>query len=259
MSARVVGVDLAWGYRARTGLCAVDGAGRVTASASVVSDDEIAAWMAEHAPAPVVVGFDAPIVVTNPAGRRRCEDLVSRAFGPQRAGAHSANLGMASFAGGSRGAALAGRLGLAVDPGRARGSGLAVEVYPHSALVALFRLRWRLAYKAGRGRTVADRRPEMARLVDLIAALAERDPPLHTAASPCFTTVAAAAGEARRHVDLDRVEDELDAYVCAYVALCFAADRADGGGRVRVLGDWGDGAIVTPVDDRQRLILDALR
>jgi predicted RNase H-like nuclease len=258
VTARVVGVDLAWGYRSRTGLCAVDGAGRVTASASVLSDEEIVAWMMEHAPDPEVVGFDAPIVVTNPKGRRRCEDLVSRAFGAQRAGAHSANLGMSCFSLGSRAAALAARLGLGVAPDDPGGAGLAVEVYPHSALVALFHLPVRLAYKSGRGRTVGDRRPEMARLVVLIAALAGRDPALDARATPRFGLLAGAVGEATRHVELDRIEDELDAYVCAYVALCLAADRRDGGGRVRVLGEWADGAIVTPVDERHALVLDAL-
>lgn len=58
-----------------------------------------------------------------------------------------------------------------------------------------------------------------------------------------------------RHVDLDRVEDELDAYVCAHVALSMAADLNDAAGRLRVLGEWGSGAIVTPVDSRQEALL----
>jgi predicted RNase H-like nuclease len=237
---------------------AADGA--VVASAALVTDDEIVAWIREHGPDADVVGFDAPLVVTNPSGRRRCEELVSRAFRAQGAGTYPSNRSMAAFADGGRAAALAGRMGLALDPAEAerRGRGLAVEVYPHSALVALFRLPTRLAYKAGRGRGVDLRRAEMGRLIELIEALADREPGMRAGAGPRWSQLRSAVGGAARHVDLERVEDELDAHVCAYVARCLATDRRDGGGRVRVLGDWASGAVVTPVDDRQAAVLEHL-
>lgn len=247
-----MGIDLAWGRRAPSGLCAVAGDGSVVDSATLVGDDEIVAWTARHAPA--VVGFDAPLVVTNPTGRRRCEALLSRAFAPEKAGCYPSNRSLPAFSDGGRAADLARRLGTETDPACARETGrpLAVEVYPHSALVALFRLDARLAYKAGRGRPVEARAAEMGRLVGLLAALEGREPPLVARAGPRWAALCAATGGARRHVDLERVEDELDAHVCAYVARCLAADLADGGARVRVLGEWSDGAVVTPVDDRHR-------
>ena len=254
----VVGVDLAWGRRAPSGLCAVAPDGVVAASATLVTDDEIVAWIGEHGAGAAVVGFDAPLAVVNPSGRRRCEELVSRAFRAQGAGAYPSNRSMPAFADGGRAAALARRLGLALDPDAAEpgGRGLAVEVYPHSALVALFGLPTRLTYKAGRGRGVALRRTEMARLVALLEALAGRDPGLDAAAGPRWDLLRSGVSGATRHVDLERVEDELDAHVCAYVARCLAADRSDGARRVRVLGDWTTGAIVTPVDDRQSALLE---
>lgn len=251
----VVGVDLAWGRRAATGVCAVAPDGAVVDSATLVGDDEIAAWIERHSP--VVVGFDAPLVVANPTGRRACEALVSRAFGPQRAGCYPSNTGMAAFADGGRAMALARRLDLEVDPRRARRrrTGLAVEVFPHSALVALFGLDVRLAYKAGRGRDVGMRRGEMGRLVALIEELGDRELPLDAAAGPRWALLRSAVEAAARHADLERVEDELDAHVCAYVARCLAADLADSGGRVAVLGQWAEGAIVTPLDERHLALL----
>jgi predicted RNase H-like nuclease len=74
-------------------------------------------------------------------------------------------------------------------------------------------------------------------------------------AGPRWAGLSQAIPRSARHVDLDRIEDELDAHVCAYVALLLVADRADGGRRVRVLGEWAEGAIVTPVDDRHEAIL----
>ena len=255
---QVAGLDLAWGRRAPSGLCAVRPDGTVAASATLLTDEEIVEWMGLHAPDPTVVGFDAPLVVVNVSGRRVCEALVSRAFGPQRAGVYPSNRSMAAFADGGRAAGLARRLNLAMDPSEAdrTGRGLAVEVFPHAALVALFGLPTRLLYKAaGRRRAVEPRRAEMGRLVELLEALAERDPSLHVASGPRWSLLRAAVGAAVRHVDLERVEDELDAHVCAYVARCLVADGADGGRRVRVLGEWASGAIVTPVDERQTALL----
>jgi predicted RNase H-like nuclease len=229
----------------------------VVASATLVTDDEIVAWIGRYGAGADVVGFDAPLVVTNPAGRRLCEALVSRAFRAQGVGAYPSNRSMPAFADGGRAAALARRMDLAFDPDEAerRGRGLAVEVYPHSALVALFGLPTRLVYKAGRGRGVGLRRAEMGRLVELIEALGGRDPGLNAGAGPRWDLLRSAVTGAARQVDLERVEDELDAHVCAYVARCLAADRRDGGRRVRVLGDWASGAVVTPVDERQAAVL----
>lgn len=229
----------------------------MVASATVVTDDEIVGWIRSHAPDAGVVGFDAPLVVNNPAGRRRCEALVARAFGPQKAGVYPSNRSMAVFADGGRAFGLVRRLGLALDPesARSRGCGLAVEVFPHSALVALFGLDERLAYKAGRGRSVELRRAEMERLGSYLEAMARIEPGLSVGEGPRWSSLFHLIPTMVRHADLDRVEDELDAHVCAFVARMLAADLADGGSRVRVLGAWEDGAIVTPVDDRHLLRL----
>jgi predicted RNase H-like nuclease len=46
---RIIGVDLAWGHRARTGVAVIEG-GRVLDSASVRGDDELDAWIGAQAP-----------------------------------------------------------------------------------------------------------------------------------------------------------------------------------------------------------------
>ncbi|HZT66435.1 MAG TPA: DUF429 domain-containing protein [Acidimicrobiales bacterium] len=248
----VAGIDLAWGRRNRTGLCAVRPDGTVISSASVLSDDEIVEWILKHSASPAVVGFDAPIVVDNPTGRRPCETLVSRAFGAQKAGCHSSNRSMAVFADGGRARALARRLDLCLDPnGCTQEVGLAAEVYPHAAVVALFGLAERIPYKAGRGRSLEDRRAALGHLVTLVESLVDGDPPLDVPSSPRWAGLLAAVDGAATHRALDEAEDEIDAYVCAYVALCLASDLGDGGRRVDVMGEWAAGAIVTPAARRQ--------
>ena len=66
---RVIGVDLAWGARGRTGLCAAE-AGRVLDSATVRSDAEIDAWIGRFSvpERDVVVAIDAPLIVAERVG-----------------------------------------------------------------------------------------------------------------------------------------------------------------------------------------------
>lgn len=260
---RFVGIDLAWSGtgRGRTGLCAADEDGTVLDSASVRTDDEIVEWVRPHCAGPVLVGIDAPVTVPNDTGRRPCDDLVSRVFGPHEAGVYPANRSNPLFADATRAEVLAGRLGLSLDPvldPHDPGDPAvkrAVETYPHSAIVALFGLDKTLKYKRGRGRTLATRRPELEHLLDLLEALAGFDPPFDPSTSPRWPDLRRATREATAAAALDRIEDEVDAYVCAYVASYY---RAHGDGeRCRLVGDARGGHIVTPVTPAQANALDA--
>jgi predicted RNase H-like nuclease len=247
----IVGIDLAWGSRARTGIAVLGPAGELIATESVRSDDEIDAVISPFIGGPCVVGLDAPLLVENPTGRRPCEAELTRAFGPQHAGTYPSNTGLAHFADGGRAAALARRHGLDIDatiPPQA-GQRRALEVYPHSAAVAVFDLDQVLKYKARAGRTLESRRIALDRLVELMAGLASRPdlPPLKTedAFAGLRTEIAAAPTGAA----LRRLEDPIDAILCAYVSLLFLA------GRTCVIGDSATGAIVTPVQERHRTLL----
>lgn len=250
---RFVGIDLAWSTRANTGVCLVEGQ-RVVDSALLQSDDEIVAWVEPHAAGPCLVAIDAPLVVRNATGRRPCERVLSRCFGAYHAGPHSSNLGLAAFRDGVRAERLASRLGLATDPSFPVGEPFrrAIEVYPHPALVALFGLQRTLKDKAKRGRSVAQRRAEFATLIAHLEGLRRHDPPLAVTGSPRWEVLREAVG-GDRGSDLDRAEDELDAYVCAYVALHY---RHHGTSRSRVVGDVATGYVVTPVTAAQGECID---
>ena len=205
MSGAYVGIDLAWGYRARTGLAAVDGSGRLLDVTSVRSDDEILDWVEAHHP--LVVAVDAPLVVTNATGMRECERAIARAYGRYGASCHTSNTTRMPA---PRAATLAaGRWAVDARPG-APGP-VCVEVYPHAALVGLFGLPYRVAYKKG---PVASRRTGFAALVGLL----EGWPALDLGGEP-WARVTGELDAAARQVDLDRVEDQLDAVVCAGLAV----------------------------------------
>jgi predicted RNase H-like nuclease len=256
----LIGIDLAWGSRARSGVAVLDCAGQLLLVESVIADSELDATLKPWLDGPCVVGLDAPLIVTNPSGRRECEALLTKAFAAQHAGCYPSNTGLAAFADGGRAAAFARRHSLAVDattPSVA-GQRRALEVYPHSTIVALFELPRVLAYKVRPHRTVDSRRAELLRLVDLLTTLADPTgaldgyPPLLDPQS-MLTHLRTAIEAAATSAALRRQEDPVDAIVCAYAALLFTHALT------QVIGDAHNGAIVTPVRERHLEALGQVR
>ena len=253
---KFVGVDLAWSLSGGTGLCCIEN-GHVIASTRVSSDDEIVEWLRPHVESDVLVAIDAPLILRNETGRRPCEQLISRCFGAQHASTHSANLGLPAFAGGVRAESLALTLGLDVDPEFEPRTSVrrAIEVYPHPAIVALFDHPVTLKYKAKPGRSSESRIAELSSLVHLMEGLVDAEPALEVRSAPRWEALKSAVSEPRSMSDLSRVEDEIDAVVCAYIALYYWWHGTE---RCRVAGDTVHGYIVTPVNDVHAACIDRL-
>ncbi len=234
-----VGVDLAWGRKRPTGVAALDDAGRLQRVTTVNTDDEILAALAPYAEA-CLVAFDAPLIVTNPSGNRPAEAALNRDFARFDAGAHPSNTSKPELDP-PRGAELAARLGLDLDPASTE-LRRALEVYPHPATISLFRLGRTLKYKQKPGRSLDTLRSELLLLMHLLEGLATAECPLHLSDHDTWRALVVAVEGAPRKADLRRVEDQVDAVVCAYVALL--ADRHPE--RVIVYGDAVEGYIVTP-------------
>lgn len=246
-----IGIDLAWGTRAPTGIAVLDPQGRLIHTSSVRSDEEIDHALEPWIDGPCVVGLDAPLHVVNATGRRPCEAELTRAFAGQHAGTYPSNTGLAHFADGGRASRLARRRGLAVDASvpAAPGQRRALEVYPHSATVALFDLPQVLKYKARKGRALATRQAALVTLVELLAGLAAPSSLPKLSSPDGFAALRRDIEQAPTAAALRRLEDPIDAIVCAYVAALFLA------GRTCVIGDSETGAIVTPVRERHRRLL----
>ncbi len=244
----VVGIDLAWGETARSGVALIDPSGSLRAVTSGVSDEEIHRVVEPFLDlrhAPCVVAVDAPLIVTNPTGRRDCEARLSRAFRKQHAGTHPTNLGLPWLAGGGRAARLARRYRLDTDATvpAAAGQRRAIEVYPHSTTVAVFELDQVLKYKPKPGRPLDAIRGELLLLTDLLASLGPPLPPLPDP-DGLLKQARDAILVAPTKAALKRLEDPLDAVLCAYTGLLFLA------GLTCVIGDATSGAIVTPARER---------
>ncbi|MEN3341672.1 MAG: hypothetical protein V7644_1076 [Actinomycetota bacterium] len=242
---RFIGVDLAWARRAGSGLCLVED-GEVRASGRVGGDAELLDWLQPLVAGDVLVAIDAPLIVRKPTGRRPAEEAISRCFGAYHAGAHSSNMGLPSFWGGVRGQWLAQALGLDVDPVFPSGVPVrrAIEVYPHTAIVALLGLTSTLKYKAKPGRSLASRSLALAELLRHLESLRQADPPLDVAAAARWRELGETVRSPGSGAELARAEDEIDAYVCASIALYY---WRHGSARCRVAGDLEQGYIITPV------------
>ncbi|WOP18783.1 DUF429 domain-containing protein [Raineyella sp. LH-20] len=236
-----VGIDLAWGERARTGLAVLDDTGALVHLSAATTDDTIAAALGPYLDDECLVAIDAPLIVTNPTGNRPCEAALNRDFARFEAGAHPSNTGRPELHDTPRGARLAARFALDIDPDSVR-TRRAIEVYPHPALVALFRLGRTLKYKQRQNRPFEGMREEMLRLIGLLDGLADAPLPLRLADSAPWHEVTEAVRAATHKSELRTAEDRIDAVVCAYVAL-YAVRRPAG---TTVYGDGRTGYIVTP-------------
>ncbi len=243
-----VGVDLAWGDRRPTGLAVLDEDGYLQHVSAADTDEAIVATLEPYVEGGCLVAIDAPLIVSNARGNRPAEAALNKDFAGFDAGAHPSNTGRPEFREQPRGARIAARLGLDINPrsGRAR---RAIEVYPHPATVALFRLGRTLKYKNKPGRDLEQLRSELIVLLGLLEGLASADPPLLVSGRPtdrpavtAWQGLRSAVEKAGRKSELRVVEDQVDAVICAYVAL-FATRLPE---RTTTYGDFATGYIVTP-------------
>lgn len=234
---RFVGLDLAWGPANRTGIAVLDDDGNLVHLSSVVTDDEILATLAPFTRDSSLVAIDAPLVVTNLKGARPAERELNSVFNVFEAGARPAFKSNALFDP-PRGAVLAQRGGLDIDP-YSTAQRRAIEVYPHPATVALFRLDRTLKYKRG---SHVDRKSAMLQLTSHLEWLSGASPSMQVAGAS-WQAVRNAVQEAQTHVALDLAEDQIDAVVCAYVAMFFHHRRDE----TTIFGSYPhNGYIVTP-------------
>lgn len=238
----VVGIDLAWGDRAASGVVVAGRDGTIRTSATVTTDADILALVPVDA---VALAIDAPLVVPNETGARRCDRELSRCLRRFHAGAYPANRSI-PWLREPRGGRLATATGASLDPDDLdAGRRVALEVYPHAASVVLFGLDRVLPYKPRRHRTRETRRAALDRLLDHLESLA-RDPdaPLDVTSSPRWSSIREAVAVAPTKAALDRVEDEVDAYLCAAVGLLAVVAPS----RVARIGAPDEGLVVTPRD-----------
>ena len=190
---------------------------------------------------PAVVAIDCPLAVPNRSGLRDCDVLMNRFSRRFEAGVYPENRHTLGRYDGLRGERLAASLaaqGFSLDP-RSPAERTVIEVYPHAAMVTLFGLTRTLKYKTRQNRGYAQRWEELARLQRHLAGLRTANPSF-----PIDDAILRQPPRVLRGAALKRLEDTLDALVCAYVGLVYGAN---GFRACAVFGNRDEGHIVVPM------------
>ncbi|WP_226581183.1 DUF429 domain-containing protein [Microseira wollei] len=189
-------------------------------------------WLSPNSPG--IIAVDAPTIIPNATGMRLPDKLAHKHFGRYHAGCYPANLGRPF-------AQRTVEFGLSLE---ARGFAHApiiapqqlgrfqIEVFPHPAIVNLFKLDRILKYKKGK---ISEKRSELIKLRQhILNHLSTVQPRLNLTELPEIPLTGLA---------LKTVEDKLDSLICAYVAAHWWYWGVE---RNLVLGDRSTGYIIIP-------------
>lgn len=200
---------------------------------------DILAWIDKFAPknTKAIIAVDAPTIIPNTTGMRVPDKLAHKYFGRYHAGCYPANLNR-PFA--ERTVAFGISLeskGFAHAPTikPKKLDRYQIEVYPHPAIVNLFKLDRILKYKKGK---LADRKEELEKLHRyIIEVLPTLEPALE------INQLIAEFPPIQNMASLKAYEDKLDSVICAYVAAHWWYWGEE---KNLVLGDRSTGYIVVP-------------
>lgn len=240
-----IGIDFAWqSERNATGIAIARDASVVEVISGVRGLDEIVRLVEDAATENTVIAIDAPLIIRNVTGCRKCESEISRRFGAKHASTHSSNRTLYPEPATHELVRRLEQRGFRHEFMRDRvATGRwFFEVYPHPAHILLFGLDTILKYKAKSRRPRALRLSEFERLQSLLVSLQHAEPPLAPGAANALVSVDL---QTLRGQALKNHEDALDAWFCAYLALhawYWGAERNE------VVGDFEDGCIVLPAE-----------
>lgn len=233
---RFLGVDLAWGNEAETGVVALDATGRIIDAGWTRGVDATVRWLEPASGNNAVAFIDAPLVVDNVDGQRLCETQVGQRYGRWNVSANSTNTRSPRLAGLdlaklliARGWTLDDGLDGPPPPGPGRRFS---ECYPYTTIVGLAALgydeRPRYKRKPKALSTSAFRGVRAAACDDLIRKLqglatsgAKLDLRSHPTTAILITEASPLQDRAYKHR-----EDLLDAAIAAWTALVWSREGA---------------------------------
>ena len=239
---KFIGIDLGWKSQP-SGLCCLE---LVDLNLNLLNLDRLEAisdvffWLDNcvQLQDSAIVAVDAPTIIPNLTGSRLPDKLTHKYFGRYHAGCYPANLGLA-FADRTVGFGLElenRSFSHAPEITPQKLGRYQIEVFPHPAIVELFKLPLILKYKKGR---ILERRLELIKLYKYIVdVLPTFTPALNLNSHPVLFAEIPTTGKA-----LKALEDKLDSIICAYVGAYWWFWGKE---RNIVLGDRANGYIVIP-------------
>lgn len=232
---RLAGIDLAWHGVKPSGVAL----GRLHndilqvdyLTSEVFSNDELCRKVQDYNA--VGVAIDAPLVIKNQTGMRECERQIGTLYGNKGASCHTANLSLFPKA-------TSVQLSDLLQKHHYEhivGTRWQIEVYPHPAIIELFKLDYRLAYKKGK---VAERKAGQVLLASYLQSLGEWLPFSLQLAEDLAVGLNDDEINKLKGEQLKQNEDKLDALVCLVIASLHLMNQSS------VVGDDDNGYIVLP-------------
>lgn len=251
MPVTFVGVDLARrGARDYAAVVVTRGnaaAARLIAhSDNILSLEETAEFIVRRATANTVVAINAPLVIRNQTGQRRCESELGRRFGRFGISCPASNLSLDPDPAGVQLLELLTWEGFRHAPPLDEpelGAGRSLyEVHSQAAQIALFALGRIIKYKTGRSR---ETRSGLRRLQRHLRSLARGAARLE--ATPDLEELLGRDVEQLPDLQIEHYAATLDALFCAYLAL---HGWRWGRERNEMIGDLASGCIAVPTAGR---------
>ncbi|MBC7264185.1 MAG: DUF429 domain-containing protein [Chloroflexi bacterium] len=242
---RFIGIDLAWSERNESSIVAIE-EGRMAAVVPRAgrNSEIVSAVVAMAGSGPAWVAVDAPLIVPNQTGTRPCDRLITQKFGRFQAGTYPANRQRRGGAvRGERIAKALAKYGFVQTLNLARGekSRRIFEVYPHPAMISIFRLERTLKYKRG---DYTRRYEGLRQLQKYLGRLQVATPAIDLGMDLIDRPIEGLRGRA-----LKTYEDTLDAAFCAYIAYYCWYWGPEG---YEVYGDLEFGYIIVPMTSWMR-------
>jgi predicted RNase H-like nuclease len=235
----IIGIDLAWGDKKPDGVCVIESSNsqyHVVGYAYPKGDTELIGWVraATSNHRNVFVTIDAPIICPNRTGTRPVDRLTHTMFHREHAACHPANSTKCPRP--PRILRKLQTLGFEAGWKQNGNSKIAAEVYPHPAMVRLFKLDRIVKYKKG---PVAERKKEFKRLQRLLKKCLQEYFP--------FLTLEKETVSLLKKPWSKPIEDQTDALFCALIGLWHVHHR---GSLSEVIGNVTTGFILLPIDLR---------
>ncbi|MGF1542856.1 MAG: DUF429 domain-containing protein [Pleurocapsa sp.] len=239
---KFIGIDLGW-VSGASGLCCLnwqDEQLEILELTTKLEIAEILTWIDKWIPSqePGLIAVDAPTIIINPTGMRLADKLTHKYFGRYHAGCYPANLSrpFADRTVGLGKSLIARNFNHAPIIKPQQLGRYQIEVFPHPAMINLFKLEKILKYKKG---TLAQRQVELEKLRHYIYDVLPQQEPVLNLNDYSIPTWS----DRLRGKELKTVEDMLDSLICAYIAAHWWY-----WGTVKnlVLGDGSTGYIIVP-------------
>lgn len=215
---------------------------RLVSTAHLRTHEDVLGWLARNRGGrTTIVAVNAPIIVENSTGQRRCDVQLQEHFGRYQVDDHQVNIVAAGHPR-TMGRAMI-RMGFDPDP-QADGDRV-VETYTQPAQVLLFDVERPIRLKQG---PIGSRKDAVARYRELVNTHLMAGVP-RIESSPALRGLLESDLGAMNGTRLGEFEEKMEAFLCAYIAAYLDMRGPDD---CAFLGDVDDGYILLPTSARPR-------